>query len=166
MSYPYSDSPMTMGFNSELDLSSLGSFGQVLKGMGGAGTGAGSTAVSVADNSAGGGLSGLMSGFGNIFSSGSLFGSTEASGKQTSGWAMPAINLVSGLLSMQQGKEAQKFAKSQLAESKRQFDMNYGAQRQSINTELEDRQRARVASAGGSGAYEDVNTYLDKNRIK
>lgn len=163
MSYPYSDSPMTMGFTPELDLSSLGSFGQVLNGMGGAGTGTGSTAVNVADNSAGGGL---MSGFGNIFSSGSLFGSTEASGKQTSGWAMPAINLVTGLLSMQQGKKAEKFAKSQLAESKRQFDMNYGAQRQSINTELEDRQRARVASAGGSGAYEDVNTYLEKNRIK
>ena len=54
-------------------------------------------------------------------------------------------------------------AKKTLEENKRQFQMNYDAQKQSTNTRLEDRQRARVAS--NSGAYQSVGDYMAANKI-
>ena len=48
----------------------------------------------------------------------------------------------------------------QLKESKRQFDINYGMQKKAFNNQLEDRQRARVAS--NAGAYESVADYMKK----
>lgn len=160
MAYPFSDSTAAP-FTPELDLSSLGSFG---------GLGAGSTASNSLGMASGPAAAtqtaGAMSIFDSIFNKESMFGGASPSGAQTGGWVMPAVNILGGIFSMNQGKKAEAFAKDQLKEQRRQFDMNYGAQKQSINTELEDRQRARVASAGGSGAYESVDSYLDKNRIK
>ena len=54
--------------------------------------------------------------------------------------------------------------KTTLAEGKRQFQINYGAQKTTINSALEDRQRARVAS--NSSAYQSVGDYMDKNGIR
>lgn len=165
MAYWYSDTPSSMSFNPQIDVSSLGSFGEAaaanspLNNVG--------VDVAAAGSAPNQGLSNLMSGFTNLFSKESMLGGVNAqTGQQSLGWVMPAVSVLSGLMSVKQGRENQKLAKQQLAEQKRQFDLNYGAQRQSINTELEDRQRARVASSGGSGSYESVDSYMNRNRIR
>lgn len=54
-------------------------------------------------------------------------------------------------------------AKDQFKESNKQFDLNYGAQRDSYNTNLERRHAALVA--GDPARYEAVDSYMDKHRI-
>lgn len=109
------------------------------------------------------GLFGGNSQGGGLFSRNSIFGGTDSKGLTTSGWAPVALGLGQAIFGGIQGNKAQKLAESQFKEGKRQFDLNYGAQRQSINTNLEDRQRARVAS--NPGAYQSVSDYMNKNRI-
>lgn len=55
-------------------------------------------------------------------------------------------------------------AKDTLAENKKQFNMNFDAQRSTTNASLEDRQRARVAS--NAGAYQSPSDYMNKYGIK
>ncbi len=55
-------------------------------------------------------------------------------------------------------------AKDTLNENKRQFGLNWDAQKATVNSQLEDRQRARVAS--NPSAYQSVSAYMDQNRIK
>lgn len=99
-----------------------------------------------------------------IFSAKSMFGGTDgATGQSFGGWAPSAIGIGQAILGGIQGNRAMKLAQDQFSESKRQFDLNFGAQRRTINTNLEDRQRARVAS--NPGAYEAVDTYLKKNSV-
>lgn len=107
---------------------------------------------------------GMFSSLSDLFSKNSMFGGTDEKGVTTKGWAPLALGAGQAILGGIQGLQAQKLAQSQFKEGVRQFDLNYGAQRQSMNTQLEDRQRARVAS--NPGAYESVSSYLDKNRIK
>lgn len=114
---------------------------------------------------AGGGFQSIANLFGNdgVFSRSSMFGGTNDKGITTGGWAPMALGLGQALLGGYQGQQAMKLAKDQFKEGKRQFDLNYGAQRQSINTQMEDRQRARVAA--NPGAYESVSDYMNRNRI-
>lgn len=107
---------------------------------------------------------GLFSALGNLFSKDALFGSTNDKGVTSMGWAPAALGIGQSIFGALQGQKAMALAKDQLSEQKRQFDLNFGAQRQSMNTELEDRQRARVAS--NPNAYESVSDYMNKNRIK
>ena len=51
-------------------------------------------------------------------------------------------------------------AEDALKEQKRQFNINYEAQRKMTNSQLADRQRARVAS--NPNAYESVADYMKK----
>lgn len=107
---------------------------------------------------AGGGL------FNDLFSRQSMFGGTNpTTGISTGGWAPIALGGGQALFGALQGNKATKLAENQFKESVRQFDLNFNAQRKSINTELEDRQRARVAS--NAGAYEPVDDYLKKNAV-
>lgn len=53
--------------------------------------------------------------------------------------------------------------KDQLKENKRQYNQNYGAQRQTTNTALRDRQEARVASGGN---YQSVGDYMAQNGVR
>lgn len=92
-----------------------------------------------------------------------LTGYTNDKGIKTEGWGGLALGGASALGGAFLGMKQYGMAKKQLSESKRQFDLNYGAQRQTINTELEDRQRARVAS--NPGAYESVGSYMNKNKV-
>ncbi|WNV46169.1 hypothetical protein [Pseudomonas phage PASB7] len=154
MAYPYSDMP----FGVELDTSTLGSFG-----LGGPQTQLQMQMPAVDVNAATSG-GGFMSGFSNIFSRDSMFGGVAPSGAQTGGWVMPALGIGQAVFGAIGANRQQRAARDQLAESRRQFDMNYGAQRQSINTNLEDRQRARVAS--NPTAYESVDSYMERNRIR
>lgn len=92
-----------------------------------------------------------------------VLGSTDANGIRTDGWGGLALGTAQGLLNAYMGMQQYGLAKDQLAFQKNAFAKNYAAQRDSINTEMEDRQRARVAS--NANAYESVSSYMDKNRI-
>jgi hypothetical protein len=106
---------------------------------------------------------GLFSGLGDLLS-GAFNKTNPKTGVTQQGWAPLALGAGQAIFGAYQGMQAQKMAQQQFKEGKRQFDLNYGAQRQGINTELEDRQRARVAA--NPGAYQSVSEYMDKNRIK
>lgn len=83
--------------------------------------------------------------------------------KDSMGWGTPVMGGLQSLLGAYTGMKQYGIAKDRLKESKRQFDLNYGAQQKSMNTRLRDRQAARVAS--NPNAYESVGSYMDKNRI-
>lgn len=80
------------------------------------------------------------------------------------GWGGTALGAAQSLFSGYMGMKQYGMAKKELAESKRQFELNYGAQKNLTNSQLEDRQRARVAS--NSGAYQSVGDYMNQNGIK
>lgn len=62
------------------------------------------------------------------------------------GIAPAAIGAVSSLGNAWLGMKQYGLAKKQFKESKRQFNLNYARQTDTINRQLEDRQRARVAA--------------------
>lgn len=80
------------------------------------------------------------------------------------GWGGMALGGASTLASAFMGMQQYGLAKQQLAENKRQFDTNFGAQKTLTNSNLEDRQRARVAS--NPGAYQSVGDYMNQNGVK
>lgn len=80
------------------------------------------------------------------------------------GWGNLALNAASGLTSTFLGMKQYGLAKQTLAENKRQFQLNYDAQKQTTNTRLEDRQRALVAR--NPNAYQSVGDYMAVNGIK
>lgn len=80
------------------------------------------------------------------------------------GWGNTAIGGLGVLASTFLGMKQYGLAKQTLAENKKQFQMNYDAQKQTTNTRLEDRQRARVAS--NAGAYQSVGDYMGTNGIR
>lgn len=73
-------------------------------------------------------------------------------------------NALQGIFNSWMAMKQYGLGKQQLAEGKRQFGLNFEAQRNTVNSQLEDRQRARVAS--NPGAYQSVGAYMDKNGIK
>ena len=88
-------------------------------------------------------------------------------GETTQGWGMPAIQGVGALANAYLGYQQLQLGKSQLEQNKKIFNLNFGAQAQTLNTQMEDRQRARVASAGsGSSRLDSVDAYMSKNAIK
>lgn len=94
----------------------------------------------------------------------SAFGFTDKNGMKTNGWAGAALGLGQGLLQGYQGMQQYGLAKKAFKEGQRQYNQDYAAQKQLTNANLEDRQRARVAS--NSGAYQSVSEYMEKNGIK
>ena len=80
------------------------------------------------------------------------------------GWGRPVVGGVSALLDAFMGMKEYGLAKNQLAENRRQFDMNFDAQRRTVNSALEDRQRARVR--GNPAAYQSVGEYMDRYGIR
>lgn len=80
------------------------------------------------------------------------------------GWGNTAISGIGALASTFLGMKQYGLAKQTLEENKRQFQLNYDAQKQMTNTRLEDRQRARVAS--NPGAYQSVGAYMGANGVK
>lgn len=91
-----------------------------------------------------------------------FLGSTE-NGITSQGWGGLALGGAQALGNAWMGMQQYGLAKDQLAQSKKQFDLNYGAQQKTTNAALEDRQRARVAS--NPGAYASVGDYMKKNGI-
>jgi hypothetical protein len=91
------------------------------------------------------------------------FGGTDENGMKTGGFAMPAIQAVSGVANSYLGLKQYGLAKQSLKENKRQFNMNYGNQVKMTNTQMRDRQRARVASNPDS--YQSVDDYMKQNQV-
>jgi len=108
---------------------------------------------------------------------GSVSGSTASNGngimdwlksamgtKEAPGWGGMALGAASGLASTYLGLQQYGLAKDTLANNKQQFQMQYDAQKRMTNSNLEDRQRARVAS--NSGAYQSPSDYMSKYGVK
>lgn len=93
-----------------------------------------------------------------------MMGYTDtASGTKVNGWGGAALGLLQGLGSAYMGMKQYGLAKDQLQFSKDAFNKNYAAQAAMTNSNMEDRQRARVAS--NPGAYQSVGDYMAQNRI-
>ena len=94
----------------------------------------------------------------------SLTGYTDkATGAKVNGWGGLALGAAQGIGSAYMGSKQLSLAQDTFKENKRQFQLNYDNQKKNINTQLEDRQRARVAS--NSGAYQSVGEYMNKNGL-
>lgn len=106
-------------------------------------------------------LKGILPGF---LTDGSAFNKRLGDGTQVQGWGAPALGALatmgSGFLAMKQYG----LAKDQFNFQKNAYNQNYAAQRQATNAQLEDRQRARVAS--NAGAYQSVGDYMNQYGIK
>ncbi len=83
--------------------------------------------------------------------------------KETPGWGGMAMGAASGISSAMLGWGQYNMAKDALATNQKQFQMQYDAQKKMTNSNLEDRQRARVAS--NAGAYQSVGDYMNKNGV-
>lgn len=92
-----------------------------------------------------------------------IIGGTNADGSKFDGWGSPAIGLLQALNAFSMGNRQLKLHKTMLDDARKQFAMNYGAQRQTLNTQMEDRQRTLVAS---NPKHESVESYMARNRIK
>jgi hypothetical protein len=106
----------------------------------------------------------MMSAFSNWLKSTGAIGSTDAKGIKTDGWGGLALGAAQGLGSAYMGMKQYGIAKDTLENNKRQFDLNYNAQKTTTNAQLEDRQRARVAS--NASAYQSVGDYMKQNGIQ
>lgn len=90
--------------------------------------------------------------------------SKNANGIEQQGILSPAI---SGLAALGNGYLAMKqfgLAQDQFKFQKQAFEQNWAAKKATTNAQLEDRQRARVAS--NSGAYQSVGDYMNQYGIK
>lgn len=84
--------------------------------------------------------------------------------KEAPGWGGMALGAAGGLASAFMGMKQYGLAKDTLANNKQQFQMQYDAQKQMTNSNLEDRQRARVAS--NPGAYQSPSAYMSQYGVK
>lgn len=93
-----------------------------------------------------------------------LFGGTAADGTRTMGAVPSLLQGGAALGNLYMGMQNYGLAKDSLKESRRQFDMNYGNQRDATNTYMEDRQRARNAASPGQQL--STAEYMERNRIR
>lgn len=97
----------------------------------------------------------------NLFNQ--LFPGKQANGTQPFSIGQAALSGLSSLGNLWMGMKQYNLAKDSLNFQKDSFAKNWEAQTKSYNSQLEDRQRARVAS--NATDYESVDTYMKKNRI-
>ena len=91
------------------------------------------------------------------------FGGSNNAGNYVPGMALTGLNALTGVAGAYIGWQQFKTAQDSLKENKRQFNLNYEAQKKNYNSTIEDRQRARVAS--NPNAYQSVGSYMSKNGI-
>lgn len=103
---------------------------------------------------AAGGGAGIMDQFKQF-----MLGKTNADGTKEGGWGGLALNAGLGLANTWMGMKQYGLAKDSLRENKRQFDLNYGAQRNMTNSQLSDRQNARMSATRGQGT-QDTASYM------
>lgn len=88
---------------------------------------------------------------------------TAANGMKTQGLFDMGLGAAQGLMGSYLGFQNLGIAKDTLAQNKRQFDLNFGAQQKLTNSRLADRQAARIAA--NPTAYTPVAEYMAKNGI-
>lgn len=102
--------------------------------------------------------SGPQGGGGNIMDF--LFGNK---GEGTNGALVPTAQAITGLAGTYLGMKQYGLAKDAFKESKRQFQLNYDAQKKDYNSSISDRQQTRRASAGsGADAHATKADYMKK----
>lgn len=92
-----------------------------------------------------------------------FLGKKLGDGTQIQGWGMPALTAASGLTNAYFGNQQLKLAKDTLDQNKKQFQLNFDAQKKTTNSALADRQNARVAA--NPGAYQSVGDYMKQYGI-
>lgn len=150
------------GISLPTDYSSLGSYGMSPNFDGIGGNGMRFPGIKSSTAFGGSSLTG-ESGSGNFWDKINWFDKTGVNGVKEQGMLLPALGTAQGLFNAWMGMKQYGLAKEQLAEGKRQFGLNYDAQRTTTNAQLQDRQAARVAS--NPGAYQSVSEYMAKNGI-
>jgi hypothetical protein len=93
-----------------------------------------------------------------------VIGYKAKDGTEQQGWGGLALGAATGLGQLYLGMQQYNLAKEALANSKSQFERNFANQVKTTNTNLEDRQRARVAS--NAGAYQSVGDYMAQNGVR
>ena len=88
-----------------------------------------------------------------------FFGNAQQQGK--GGLVLGSLG---GLGNLFMGMQQYNLAKQALSTTKEQIERNYNAQKAVTNADLEDRQRARIAS--NPGAYTPLSDYMNQNGIK
>lgn len=151
-----------------------GIFGTALQGLGNAGQStlaqqAANSAYGLTDTNTLGAYSG--NGFmGNVNTGGLIQGGGGGSiwdsmlgseGQQ--GWGSLALGVAQGAFGAYNSMKTYGLAQDQLAESKRQFNANFNTQKKLLNTQMSDRQAARVAS--NPTAYQSVGDYMSENGV-
>lgn len=92
-----------------------------------------------------------------------LFGGKDSEGAQVNGSLPTGMAAFSGLAGAYLGWQQFNLAKDQMEQNKKIFNLNFGAQAQSTNRELEDRQMRRHRDSGG--ASESAESYMARNRV-
>lgn len=87
----------------------------------------------------------------------------DAAGNKTSGALGPLAGLAQAGMGAFLGMQQYGLAKEQFAANKENSERNFRIQQQRTNSQLEDRQQARVAS--NAGAYQSVGAYMAANRV-
>ena len=94
----------------------------------------------------------------------SLFGGTDPNtGFQSAGIVAPTLQGLGSLFSAWNGMQSLGLARDQLQFQKDAYNTNLNNSIQSYNTQLEDRIRGRTSNYAGK--EQDVQTYLDNNRL-
>ena len=113
-------------------------------------------------------------GGGNQGRGGSPFLSKVFGGEGQQGYLIPGLQTLSGLANAYTGYKALGLAEDQFNFAKNQSNRDFTSQAQTYNTELEDRQRARLSQTGGydtstpagKQAFErDLAAYVQANSI-
>lgn len=96
-----------------------------------------------------------------------MLGYKAADGTQHMGWGGMALGAGQALFGAWDGMRNYNLQKDQLAFSKDAFAKNWDAQRKTTNSQLQDRQQARLASREGasSNPYQSVGDYMKQNGI-
>ena len=93
-----------------------------------------------------------------------LFGSQDtATGVKTNGAAGALLGLGQGLFNAYGASEQLKLGRAQYETMKQYAALNANNMAKTVNAQMEDRQRARVAS--NPGAYQSVGDYMNNNRV-
>lgn len=107
---------------------------------------------------------GLMASFSEWLKNSGALSSTTPQGIKTDGWGGLALGAAQGIGNSFMAMQQYGLAKDTLNQNKREFNMNYDAQRKTTNAALSDRQAARVAS--NPNAYQSVGDYMDKYGVR
>lgn len=106
---------------------------------------------------------GFMDWFKGLTSRDSMIGSGDPKGPQ--GWVSPVIDTFSGLANSWTGMQQLGLAEDAFKEQKKMNRLNYTAQANMTNSQLADRQAARIAASPGSN-FASVEDYMKQYGVK